>query len=100
MVAEDDVVVDRGRAAGDRARAASLQRVPPDVEVVGVGQRRGVDVRDEQAAGEDVDVDAVVAVDVVDAAQAVDRVVARAAGEMVAGLAADDRVVARRRRRR
>ena len=53
-----------------------------------------VDDLDPQASGEDVDVDATVTVDVVSAAQSEDRVVARATGEVVAGLAADDEVVA------
>ena len=100
VIAEHDVGVGRRGTALDRARAAALERVAAHGERVGVGPRRGVDARDVEPAGEDVDVDAVVAVDVVDAAQAVDGVVAGSAGEVVADLAAAGSCRCRRRRRR
>ena len=56
-------------------------------------RRAGVDRRDVQGASEDIDIDARVAINVIVAAEAEDRVVARAAREMVARLAADDQVV-------
>ena len=58
------------------------------------GRTLAFTIRDEELARDHVDVEPVVAVDEVDAALAEDRVVAGAAGEVVAGLAAVDQVVA------
>ena len=93
VVAEDDVVV----LAGELARAAgevAVEQVVAGRQVVALRLDARVDPRDRELAGDHVDVDAVVAVDLVGAAHAADLVVARAAGEVVARGAADDQVVA------
>ena len=103
----------RGRRRRHRLGALAVDQVAPRVHRVGVQrrdrldrlvargvplvERRGgarVDGGDGQRAREDVHVEAGVAVDVIDAAEAEDRVVAGAAREMVACLATDDQVVA------
>ena len=89
VVAEQDVVA-----------VVAAQRVAARREVVEVLVARGGDVVDEQQdlrrqaqAPREVEVEAVIAVDVVVPTLTVDGVVARATREVVAGLAADDRVV-------
>jgi len=88
-VADDDVVAvipgDRVVADDERVgveRGAAVRRRDPE------------DLRREAEARRQVEVEPVVTVDVVVAGEPVDRVVARAAGEVVAVLAAGDRVVA------
>ena len=116
VVAEDHIVVGALRATGYRAQAVAVDHVTPGKQVVGHrrdigldrravvdegrgarhegGRRTGIGHADGQRARQDVDVDAGVAVDVVHAALAEDGVVARAAGQVVARLAADEGVVA------
>ena len=92
----DDAVV----AEQDVVAVIAAQRVAARGEVVEVLVARGGDVVDEQQdlrrqaqAPREVEVEAVIAIDVVVPTLTVDGVVARATREVVAGLAADDRVV-------
>ena len=95
MVTEDHVVVVAVDVRRRRARRVAVEQIPAGEHRVEVLRARAAGrVGVGQHAGDEVDIEAGVAVDQVNAALAEDRVVARAAGEVVAGPAADDRVVA------
>ncbi len=107
VVAEDDVLVGRVRAGAGvdvqrrrgvaeheaDAREVAVERVPAGGEVVAGRQARAGGRRDREVAAEHVDVDTRITVDLVDPAAADDQVVARAARQEVAGLAAVEHVV-------
>ena len=83
VVAQDDVVA-----------AVTAQRIGAHGQGVSARRAARIDRRDRQHTGREHDVDARVAVDVIEAAFAVDLVAARAAGQVVSRLAAEDHVIA------
>ena len=94
VVADDDVVVVAPDVRRGRARLVAVNQVAPGEQRVEVRcARRPRRLRHGQHAGDEVDVEAGVAVEQVHATLAEQRVVARAPGDVVAGLAADDGVV-------
>ena len=93
VVTKDDVVelVDGGAGA---ANPVAVEHVLSGDKVVAVREDARVAPRDGQLAGDDVDVDAVVAIDLVTTAATDDEVVAGTAHQEVRCGTADDRVVA------